>query len=120
MTKISSYQQKKRRQLLQEKARLEKELSKLADESNGAHSDEDNAQILEQFQGNLALKSNLSKLLDDAKGALAKIGQGSYGICELCQTEIPNERLDIQPASLICVGCETKRGKKRWWLLWRK
>lgn len=120
MTKESLHLEKKRRQLLREKERLEKELSKLVDKSNDAHSEEDNAQILEQLQGNLALKSNLTKLLDDVKKALDKIGQGSYGICELCQTEIPDGRLDIQPASLICVGCDEKRGKKRWWSLWRK
>lgn len=112
--------EKKRRELEKEKERLEKEIAKLGDKTNDAHSEEDSAQLMEQFQGNLALGNNLIKMLEDVKKALEKIGAGSYGICEFCKQDIAKERLDIYPASFVCVACETKRGKKRWWMMWKR
>jgi DnaK suppressor protein len=40
-----------------------------------------------------------------------KIEQGSYGLCEECGTEIPEERLKIMPYALYCVGCQEGREK---------
>src|SRR5438477_12655254 len=44
--------------------------------------------------------------LTQIEKALAKINQGSYGLCEYCQTKIPVARLNALPYSTTCVDCQ--------------
>jgi DnaK suppressor protein len=37
--------------------------------------------------------------------ALAKLDEGSYGICDACGAEIPPRRLEAMPDSTLCVAC---------------
>jgi DnaK suppressor protein len=37
--------------------------------------------------------------------ALAKLDEGSYGICDRCGNEIPPRRLEAMPDSVLCVQC---------------
>lgn len=105
--------------LEKDQKRLESEITKLVDKPSGEQSEEDNAQLLERFQENIALKKNLLKILENVKRALEKIQDGSYGVCDRCRLEIQAERLEIYPASIICIRCESKQAK-RWWLPWRR
>lgn len=41
--------------------------------------------------------------------ALEKIRKGTYGECDVCESEIPIERLEIVPGALACVACDEKR-----------
>jgi len=47
----------------------------------------------------------LRALLGDVNRALEKLGEGSYGVCDRCGTEIPPERLEILPWAVVCVRC---------------
>jgi DnaK suppressor protein len=38
--------------------------------------------------------------------ALAKAGEGSYGMCDSCGEEIPEERLEALPWATRCVKCK--------------
>src|SRR6266481_7475799 len=44
--------------------------------------------------------------LSQIERALARIKQGTYGSCELCQIKIPVARLNILPYSTTCVRCQ--------------
>ena len=48
----------------------------------------------------------LTKIVPRLKRALRKIEEGSYGICESCEEDIPQERLEIIPGALFCVSCQ--------------
>jgi RNA polymerase-binding transcription factor len=37
---------------------------------------------------------------------VARIDAGSYGRCERCGQEIPEERLDAVPYATLCVTCK--------------
>jgi DnaK suppressor protein len=37
--------------------------------------------------------------------ALAKLDEGSYGVCDSCGRQIPAGRLRVAPASSLCVEC---------------
>jgi DnaK suppressor protein len=37
--------------------------------------------------------------------ALAKLDEGSYGVCDNCERQIPAGRLRVAPASSLCVEC---------------
>ena len=41
--------------------------------------------------------------------ALALIASGDYGYCSICDEEINPKRLEIDPASTMCVPCASKQ-----------
>jgi DnaK suppressor protein len=43
--------------------------------------------------------------IGDVDRALAKLTDGTYGICDRCGGEIAPERLEYRPATSVCVGC---------------
>ena len=45
----------------------------------------------------------------DVVRALAKIEDGTYGLCDLCGALIPEERLEARPWSVLCVRCASRR-----------
>jgi DnaK suppressor protein len=49
--------------------------------------------------------------MDEINAALARIGDGSYGICTNCGAPIPLERLDVVPAAASCVACQANEGR---------
>lgn len=47
-----------------------------------------------------------SRLLRDVKAAIARIQDGSYGVCESCEETITPRRLDAIPWARYCVHCQ--------------
>lgn len=47
-----------------------------------------------------------SNLLRSVRGALARIADGSYGICLHCEEEIKPKRLDAVPWTKYCIRCQ--------------
>src|SRR5664280_949862 len=47
-----------------------------------------------------------SSLLRGVRGALARIADGSYGICLHCEEEIKPKRLDAVPWTKYCITCQ--------------
>jgi DnaK suppressor protein len=43
--------------------------------------------------------------LDRTERALAKLDEGTYGICDACGEAIPPGRLRAMPDSVLCVAC---------------
>ena len=41
--------------------------------------------------------------------ALERIEDGSYGICDSCEEEIPVDRLKAMPFTRLCVQCQSER-----------
>ena len=44
--------------------------------------------------------------------ALDRITQGTYGICLMCGTKIPEERLESIPSAALCIDCQSKEERK--------
>ena len=49
-----------------------------------------------------------TRLIHDIQSALAKIGDGVYGLCEQCEEPIPRKRLDAVPWARLCVPCQSE------------
>jgi DnaK suppressor protein len=47
-----------------------------------------------------------SNLLRSVKGALARIADGSYGVCLHCEEDIKPKRLDAVPWAKYCIRCQ--------------
>jgi DnaK suppressor protein len=45
--------------------------------------------------------------------ALAKLDEGSYGICDRCGKPIPPARMEAAPESVLCVSCASAAGGRR-------
>lgn len=46
-------------------------------------------------------------LIREVRSALAKLGQGAYGLCEECGEPIPPKRLEALPWARFCVRCQS-------------
>ena len=53
-----------------------------------------------------------SKQLQDARAALRRIDDGTFGICEDCEEEIPPKRLFAVPWASLCVVCQEARDRQ--------
>ncbi|MEV4122343.1 TraR/DksA C4-type zinc finger protein [Micromonospora sp. NPDC049645] len=47
--------------------------------------------------------------LAELDGALRRVDEGSYGVCEGCGRPIPGERLAARPSARTCVACASRR-----------
>lgn len=59
--------------------------------------------------GRLVMLRNLDrdrKLLKRIEYTLRKIEAGTYGICEMCGSEIPYQRLKARPVAKLCIHCK--------------
>ena len=73
----------------------------------GVHDDDSSEQAIEREN------DTVLERLDDAtraevgriRGALARIEQGRYGICDACQGPIAPERLRALPTATLCFAC---------------
>lgn len=54
----------------------------------------------------LGIAEALSAQLAEVKDALVRIGEGSYGTCQVCGKQIEKARLEFRPQSLRCVECK--------------
>jgi len=60
----------------------------------------------------LGLASNERELLYGLEDALKRIEEGTFGICEECDTAIAKTRLKAIPYARFCVKCQSKMEKK--------
>jgi len=44
--------------------------------------------------------------------ALARVGEGSYGACESCESDIAEGRLEALPFTRLCISCQAEREKE--------
>jgi DnaK suppressor protein len=51
----------------------------------------------------------LLKKIDDA---LARIENGTYGTCEICEEEISVKRLEARPVTTMCIRCKEEQEKQ--------
>jgi DnaK suppressor protein len=52
-----------------------------------------------------ALIGQAERQLEEIDAALARLADGSYGVCERCGCEIPAGRLEARPTARTCVAC---------------
>jgi len=57
----------------------------------------------------LGIVENLTRLLADVDQALAKVEDGTYGLCKDCGKEIGAARMEFRPTSRYCVDCKSRR-----------
>lgn len=59
----------------------------------------------------LSLSENVKDILKRVNEALDRIDNGTFGLCEMCGTPIPEERLKALPYANLCITCKQKEEK---------
>jgi DnaK suppressor protein len=97
--------------LLDRRAELQSELSRLvappsegAAVSFGKRIGEGTTEAVERLSTTAAARS-IADSIADIDRAIAKIDDGSYGICDVCGRDIGAARLEALPAASRCVDC---------------
>ena len=102
-----------RAQLEQERDELRARLSELGfGDSAGLEYDPnfaDSSQVTAERGEAEALAASLRDALGEVEHALAKIDQGTYGVCEVCGRAINPARLEAKPAARLCIDCASRR-----------
>jgi len=60
----------------------------------------------------LNIATGESERLRDVTDALQRIAEGTYGVCEGCEEQIPKKRLEAFPAARFCIKCKSKLEKE--------
>jgi DnaK suppressor protein len=53
--------------------------------------------------------STLQEAILEIRNAKERIEDGTFGICEDCESEIPEKRLELIPTARHCVSCQEKK-----------
>jgi RNA polymerase-binding protein DksA len=51
------------------------------------------------------------RMLEEIRAALARIKNGTYGVCDSCGEAIPDARLRALPWARVCVRCAEQAGR---------
>lgn len=57
----------------------------------------------------LRLRERDQNLLKKIEGALSRITNNTFGICEFCEETISMPRLKARPVTTFCIDCKTKQ-----------
>jgi RNA polymerase-binding transcription factor DksA len=97
-----------RGQLEDERARLSAQISALqvGHEESLAYDENfaDSGQVAAEQGENKALLNQLNEQLAEVARALAKMDDGTYGLCERCGQPISEARLEAMPATRYCIN----------------
>ena len=96
--------------LITRKEQIEKNLSGVHEEITELQSQElndegDHAAANSDSLVESAIISQQQQELQEINNALAKIENGEYGICEMCEDPIGFQRLKVKPHAVYCIDC---------------
>ncbi len=102
-----------RQELLEERAKLTAQLESLdAAEYDSIgyrnHIADDATEAFEQTVG-VALKRKIEATLEEVEQALARLDNGTYGLCEACGARIDRARLEALPYVRYCLECQSRK-----------
>jgi RNA polymerase-binding transcription factor len=96
--------------LMAERERLATELKAVGVDSGTNDSGfADSGQVTAERGEVDALVGSLTETLGDIDNALAKLDEGTYGVCERCGKPVGGDRLEAMPAARLCIQCASAR-----------
>ena len=98
----------RQQQLRDELAELTKPPEAGSNLSLGKRIGEGTTEAVESISSSATARS-IAAALADVDRALAKLDEGSYGICDRCGQPITPERLEAMPSATLCVTCRSRR-----------
>jgi DnaK suppressor protein len=108
----------RRAEILTELNQLDQEMQWLGTEqeeergSLGNHLGDDGSSVMEQERIGTVIE-DLRALLRQVDGALARLDDGTFGVCQRCGKPINPERLEAFPYVEYCIDCQTFLERQR-------
>ena len=68
----------------------------------------DQASLEETLGLTLRIRNRESRLIGKINQSLARIEEGTFGICDMCGEEISIKRLKARPVTNFCITCKNK------------
>jgi len=108
-----------RRALEERRAEIERDIEAMSDEIRsfgpelgepggvGNHMAEDGSDMMEA-ERLATISDDLREILAQVNGALSRMDDGTFGICQRCGNPINQERLEAFPYVTYCITCQTK------------
>ena len=98
---------------LQRLSGLERELAGIIESSSSAATDDEHdpegATLAFERQHTAALAGQARQHLAQIDAAVARLADGSYGVCESCGQPIGAARLAARPVTTTCISCASRR-----------
>ncbi len=96
---------------------LEREVEAIVSASAGANLDDEHdpegATVAFERSRAAALLTAARERLAEIEKAAARLADATYGRCQICQGEIPAERLAVLPSARYCVACAERPPGRR-------
>jgi DnaK suppressor protein len=105
---LKNFKQVLTQQLAELLATAEQTVSSMVQPGDWASDPLDQAAIEDTRAYTLRIRDRESHLIKKISGALAKIDEGTFGICEACGEEISLARLTARPVTAFCIQCKTR------------
>ena len=109
---------KVRKDLVAEQQRLAAELAQTSDSASEEKREgspfgkrEEEATETLELEKRLALENRLRGEMAKIERALAKIDEGTYGLCDSCGEPIDPARLEALPRATLCLNCKAQQAK---------
>ncbi len=102
------------RRLREEIARAEAELNELLRDSGEGSGDDqaDAGSKTFEREHEMSMANNARDTLEQIEHAMARIKDGSYGMCESCGQPIGKARLQAFPRATLCVSCKQREERR--------
>ncbi len=80
--------------------------------SHASHMADQGTDTMEREKAFLFISQKRQRL-EEVDEALARIEAGTFGVCEVCQQNIPQRRLERMPTASLCVPCKEIQEKTK-------
>ena len=78
--------------------------------AGGAYPDPTDRATMESERNlTLRIRDRERKLRNKIEDALARMVDGTFGICEVCEGEIGFKRLEARPVTTLCINCKSEQ-----------
>ena len=84
-----------------------KTMSEMTDQTTNVPDPNDRATLESGRSFELRIRDRERRLLSKIDEAIARIDDGTYGVCEDCGEEIGLKRLEARPVTTLCIDCKT-------------
>lgn len=84
-----------------------KTMTEMTDQTTNVPDPNDRATLESGRSFELRIRDRERKLVTKIDEAIARIDDGSYGVCEDCGEEIGMKRLEARPVTTLCIDCKT-------------
>ncbi len=88
---------------------VEETLTEMTSQSGNIPDPNDRATMESDRSFELRIRGRERRLVDKVEEALARIEDGSYGICDDCGEDIAIKRLQARPVAKFCIDCKTQQ-----------